>query len=157
MSRRRPARRRKDRRKSAPKTAVAKRVPKHGHGLLNVGGVWGNKGGTGRPPAYLRSRAREVLEVGLREMNQRLKPKQPKVADGDLARMVTALGRIGLGDRPASGMTAEQFVEAVARLAEVVNRFLGPKQRGEFVKELERVAIPGTARTVETSDTEAEG
>lgn len=144
--------RRKGRRKTPPKSpprTQRTRVPKHGHGLLNVGGNWGNKGG-GRPPAYLRSRAREVLEVGLREMNARLKPKAPKVADGDLARMLAALGRIGLGERQATGMTPDQFVSAVERLAEVVNRFLNAKQRVEFVRELERVAIPATARVVES-------
>ena len=46
-------------RKRATKTATEspkppKRVPAHGNGALFVGGVPGNKGGTGRPPNWLR-------------------------------------------------------------------------------------------------------
>lgn len=46
-----------------PKTASkpALRTPRHGNGALLVGGKPGNKGGTGRPPEWLKAFCDEIL------------------------------------------------------------------------------------------------
>lgn len=49
-------------RKTAQKSAPAKRKPKHGKGMLLTGGMPGNKGGTGRPPKAFKHFVKELTD-----------------------------------------------------------------------------------------------
>jgi hypothetical protein len=113
--------------KSPAKTPM--RVPRHGRGLLRVGGT--NAGGTGRPPSVIRERCRGSFE-------QRI-PTLEQIADGEpIQKMrlpdgeeIDALISASPGDRIKAidalgkyGMTANRVdqEEVRARLARTVHK-----------------------------------
>lgn len=141
---------RKPRHARGPKPA--KRKPSHGRGLLYVGGVPGNKGGTGRPSNLLRAKSGVLCDLMVEELGRRVvnHPRAIKTQDG--IRLVQVAGHIALEDEDAKQAWAQQLLDLVSwELQQVLRSKLPADQANEVLGALHQrlLAVSGSMQLQE--------